>query len=63
MATTFLLCGKSLQILKLDSAPSSRHTHATMQRSPFAVSTSTPLAAQLLLLGLFVMTLIVILPR
>ena len=55
--------GKSLYLLKLDSARACRHTGATMTRSTRAFAAPTPLAAQMLMLGFVILTVIVILPR
>jgi hypothetical protein len=50
--------------LKLDSAPTGRHTQATMTRQARALELPSPLPAQVLVLGLVLLTIIVvILPR
>lgn len=48
---------------RLDIRKTRGHTQSTMTRRATALELRTPLAAQLLVLGLAVLTVIVILPR
>jgi hypothetical protein len=52
-----------LSKVKLDSVWSRRHTQTTMNRTALAFEHRMPLPAQLLTLGLVILTVIVILPR
>ena len=49
--------------VKLDRTMRRRHTQTTMNRTALAFELRPPLAAQLLMLGLVILTVIVILPR
>ena len=55
--------GNKLSKLKLDSRYQCGHTLTSMISSARALEIRTPLAAQLLVLGLVILTVIVILPR
>ena len=49
--------------VKLDRTTARGHTQCTMTRSAQALELRAPLTAQLLVLGLVILTVIVILPR